>query len=712
MDTLLGEFSGSMPEFKFDHDSVSVSSYSDQNLVERSNKLSQGTMDPPFLPTNHQPCNSATSGATPEGPPTEEGDFSVAMYKYIGDILMEEDLEDKNCMLQDSVALLAAEKSFYDVLGEPFLPQPNSPQSIGRNIESPDDNPVTSCSSSSSNSDATANSFVESDWAGQFEASYLQTPLVNQVWQSNTEKGGIRGKKKQQRGDGYDSEERSTKQSALYAEECEPSEVFDSALLCEDLNVSGICIVEEEARKKLQKNGESKANGKAGRRKKQGNKGEVVDLRALLTQCAQALAGSNLRSANDLLKMIRQHSSPCGDGVQRLAHFFANSLEARLSGTGLEMSKALIEKDEVVVVNCLYRLKNLLDETVVANSPRDAVLKLIREINPAVFIHGVVNGTFNAPFFVTRFRESLFHYDTLFDMFEATVPREDQERMLFEREIFGMDIMNIIACEGSERFERPETYKQWQIRNVRAGLRQLPLDQEIVTNVRSTVKLDYHKDFVVDEDGGWMLQGWKGRIIYAISLSYVEAPQCISSHTVFLEIPFYTVLVLRSAGDFLLWSVNSSADFSLSSVCTFNVLSIISATLNLYTNSIFSFSFPQFSQKPNLGCRPRLEEASPEEGGFVNASLKYINRMLMEDNIEEKTNTLHDSLALQAAEKSFYEVLSETHLPLRHIDEASANPDGNFVQNSSSSSAANNFVDSNWFSDLGHFGASLEHTPP
>ncbi|RVW94601.1 hypothetical protein CK203_030846 [Vitis vinifera] len=102
------------------------------------------------------------------------------MYKYIGDILVEEDLEDKNCMLQDSVALLTAGKSFYDVLGEPFLPQPDSPQSIGLNIESPDDNPVTSSSSSSSNSDATANSFVESDWAGQFEASYLQTPLVNQ----------------------------------------------------------------------------------------------------------------------------------------------------------------------------------------------------------------------------------------------------------------------------------------------------------------------------------------------------------------------------------------------------------------------------------------------------------------------------------------------------------------------------------------------------
>ena len=693
MDALLGEFSGSMPEFRFDQDSMSVSIFSDQNLAQRSSMLSHGTMDPPFRPNNRQICDAAK----PEEPPTEEGDFSVAMYKYIGDILMEEDLEDKNCMLQDSVALLAAEKSFYDVLGEPFRPQTNSIQSVGQFIGSPDDNPVTSCSSSSSNGDATVNSFVESDWLGQSEASYLQTPLVNQVWQSNVmsnsqfidspvsapfnggsfresqaverviydlennitipfgekgkaleaKNGGTRGKKKQHRGgDGYDAEERSSKQSALYADECESSEVFDSALLCEDSNVSGICIVEEEARKKLQKNGESKANGKAGRRRKQGNKGEVVDLRALLTQCAQAVAGSNLRSANDLLKLIRQHSSHSGDGVQRLAHFFANSLEARLAGTGLEMSKSIpvkktpavdiikayrlyvtacpfrrmthkyanrtiaklaeretrlhiidfgvlygfqwpcliqllssrpsgppklritgidlpqpgfrpeerveetgrrlenyckrfhvpfeyiaiaqkwetirledlkIEKDEVVVVNSLYRLKNLLDETVVANSPRDAVLKLIREINPALFIHGIVNGTFSAPFFVTRFRESLFHFDTLFDMFEATVPHDDQERILFEREVFGMEIMNSIACEGSERFERPETYKQWQIRNVRAGLRQIPLDHEIVTKVKSTVKLSYHKDFVVDEDGGWMLQGWKGRILYAVS---------------------------------------------------------------------------------------------------------------------------------------------------------------------------------------------------
>ncbi|KAJ8750575.1 hypothetical protein K2173_015736 [Erythroxylum novogranatense] len=177
-----------------------------------------------------------------------------------------------------------------------------------------------------------------------------------------------------------------------------------------------------------------------------------------------------------------------------------------------------IDRDEMTVVNCLYRLRNLPDDTVVANSARDAVLKLIKSIRPDLFIHGVVNGNYNAPFFVTRFREALFHFSSLFDMFEATVPREDEQRLLYEKEIFGRDITNVIACEGIERVERPETYKQWQLRNLRIGFRQLQLDQDILRNVKSTVKSEYDENFVVDQDGQWMLQGWKGRIVYALSV--------------------------------------------------------------------------------------------------------------------------------------------------------------------------------------------------
>ncbi|KAK4492061.1 hypothetical protein RD792_002855 [Penstemon davidsonii] len=102
-------------------------------------------------------------------------------------------------------------------------------------------------------------------------------------------------------------------------------------------------------------------------------------------------------------------------------------------------------------------------------------------------------------------------------MVEATLPREDQDRLLYEREVFGRDVMNVIACEGLERVERPETYKQWMVRNQRAGFRQRVLDQEVMKEVKVKVMKGYHKDFLLDEDSNWMLQGWKGRVMYALS---------------------------------------------------------------------------------------------------------------------------------------------------------------------------------------------------
>ncbi|KAH7837901.1 hypothetical protein Vadar_019369 [Vaccinium darrowii] len=141
----------------------------------------------------------------------------------------------------------------------------------------------------------------------------------------------------------------------------------------------------------------------------------------------------------------------------------------------------------------------------------------MRRINPDMFIHGIINGAFNAPFFVTRFREAVFYFSALFDMVDSTVPREDEGRQLFEKEVWGSDIMNVIACEGTERVERPETYKQWQVRNVRAGFRQLPLNCDILRDLKRIVKIHYNKNFSVDEDGKWMLQGWKGRVMFAVS---------------------------------------------------------------------------------------------------------------------------------------------------------------------------------------------------
>jgi hypothetical protein len=179
-----------------------------------------------------------------------------------------------------------------------------------------------------------------------------------------------------------------------------------------------------------------------------------------------------------------------------------------------------IESDEVLVVNCLDRLRHVSDDMVAVNydnCPRDTVLNLMRRINPDMFIHGIINGAFNSPFFVMRFREAVFYYSALLDMVDTTVPREDEGRQLFEKAVWGRDIMNVIACEGTERVERPETYKQWQVRNVQAGFRQLPLNRDILRDLKRIVKYQYNKNFSVEEEGKWMLQGWKGRVMHAMS---------------------------------------------------------------------------------------------------------------------------------------------------------------------------------------------------
>ncbi|XP_077238991.1 GRAS family transcription factor [Tasmannia lanceolata] len=690
-------------------------------------------MDLPFsLPDSGPNHNPGVSSASADVETIEDDDmFSDIALKYINQMLMGENMEDQICMYQESSALQAAEKPFYDILGEKYPPSLDQPSFyVDHNEDSPNDsntrnhiNPDTSCvcnvgeypssksvvpsvstdytsqlsfgslNSTSSVVDGLEESptniirvpdfLSESQPVRQFrrgveEASKFlpssnnfifdveknelfvpkpkEEPSLVEVKAEKNDDGedylvnGLRGRKNPHQVDLDLEEKRGNKQSAVYSDKIVRSEIFDMVLLCDGgQRGSPLSNLQEALQNGVSKNlqnGNGKvSNGAKSRGKKQGKR-EVVDLRSLLVQCAQAVAVDDRRTANELLKQIRQHSSPFGDGSQRLAHCFADYLEARLTGTGGQIYTALsnkrttaydvlkayqlylaacpfrkvshffanmtianavenatrlhiidfgiyygfqwpcviqrlsrrpggppklritgidlpqpgfwpwerveetgrrladyassfnvpfeytaiaqewetiriedlkLDKDEVLVVNCMYRLKTLVDETVVFDSPRNIVLNTIRKMNPDIFIHGIVNGAYSAPFFMTRFREALFHFSALFDMLETNVPREHPERIVLEREIFGREALNIISCEGSSRVERPETYKQWQVRTLRAGFKQCPLNPDILKKVRDKVKSSYHKDFIIDEDGHWMLQGWKGRIIFAIT---------------------------------------------------------------------------------------------------------------------------------------------------------------------------------------------------
>lgn len=720
-----------------------ISVFSNQDPVSRP-RFENTFVDHNCKEFHYIPPYPKPTDVTPYSNPTqkedspEDFDFSDVTLRYINQMLMEEDTEDKTCMLQDSLDLQVAEKSFYDVLGKKYPPSPepnptfisqnrgNLPDSLPCNyicssrsdsgyvddnawIHNPSDyhsfqlqiphvSSISQSSYSSSNSvittvdglvDSPSSNFKVPDWSGEsrsilhfrkgVEEASRFLPSGNDLFLNieankflsqepkvrtgevaiKVEKqdggehspSGPRGKKNPHREDGDVEEGRSSKQLAVYTESTLRSDMFDKVLLCipgeGQPDLTALREAFKSASIKNEQNGQAKgSSGGKGRGKKQSRKREVVDLRTLLINCAQAIAADDRRSANELLKQIRLHSSPFGDGNRRLAHCFADGLEARLAGTGSQIYKGLVSKrtsaadllkayrlylaacpfrkvsnfvsnktikitaensmrlhvidfgilygfqwptfihrlscrpggppklrmtgiefpqpgfrpaerveetgrrlaayakefkvpfeynaiakkwetiqleelkidrDEVVVVNCLYRSKNLLDETVAVDSPRNIVLDLVRKINPEVFIHGITNGAYNAPFYVTRFREALFHFSAMFDMLETIVPREELERLVIEKEIFGREALNVIACEGWERVERPETYKQWQVRCLRAGFVQLSFDREIVKQATVKVRQRYHKDFLIDEDSRWLLQGWKGRIIYTLS---------------------------------------------------------------------------------------------------------------------------------------------------------------------------------------------------
>jgi GRAS domain family len=177
-----------------------------------------------------------------------------------------------------------------------------------------------------------------------------------------------------------------------------------------------------------------------------------------------------------------------------------------------------IKEDEVLIINSMCHLSKVKDEPLLGmNSPRNKLLKLILEAKPKVFIHGIFNFSFS-PFFIIRFKKILTKYATFFDMLDTLVPRDNMQRQLIERTLYGPPVINLIACEGSDLVFRMETYKQWHMRNLQIGFEQNPVDESIVKECNGIIRNGYNEGFFIEVDCNWILLGVKGNINYAISL--------------------------------------------------------------------------------------------------------------------------------------------------------------------------------------------------
>ncbi|KAI5067939.1 hypothetical protein GOP47_0016284 [Adiantum capillus-veneris] len=185
------------------------------------------------------------------------------------------------------------------------------------------------------------------------------------------------------------------------------------------------------------------------------------------------------------------------------------------------------EAGEVLVVISASLLRYVMDETFDSPAVRSKLLKQGRDLNPDVYIQGIITGSYSTPFFTRRFREALFHFESVFDMLNTFIETGKIDRFVFEGEILGKAILNIVACEGADAVDRIDKYKHWQAVTEEVGFKQLPLDKEIKDNVQLMLE-SWHKEYTAGEESQYLLMGWKGRMLHAMSTWNASAEESVS----------------------------------------------------------------------------------------------------------------------------------------------------------------------------------------
>ncbi|KAL6501265.1 hypothetical protein OROHE_024912 [Orobanche hederae] len=251
-----------------------------------------------------------------------------AILKFISQMLMEEDdLENKPWMIHDLLALQTIEKSLYDILNNENLTKTRGSVESNRNSTGDFEHVI-----------------IGDGAASQFDPSCFNCECLCHDSDRNsrtTTCDYVVKKYRHREEDDGDIVEYRRSNKLLSADnvcESEPFEMYEygDLLLCS--NPDGLMQTERNKANK------SSTEGGGGGKKEDIIVKDLVDLKSLLMQCAQAVADFDIRVVDNLLLQIRLYSSPQGDSTERVAHYLANALEARLAGTGTTLHAAADSK--------------------------------------------------------------------------------------------------------------------------------------------------------------------------------------------------------------------------------------------------------------------------------------------------------------------------------------------------------------------------------
>ncbi|XP_071696722.1 scarecrow-like protein 21 [Rutidosis leptorrhynchoides] len=181
-----------------------------------------------------------------------------------------------------------------------------------------------------------------------------------------------------------------------------------------------------------------------------------------------------------------------------------------VSGSDIEIHHLRVQPGEALAVNCALVLHHLHDETVNVHNHRDRLIRLIKSLSPKVVTLVEQEADVNTTNFFSRFKEVFSYYSAMFESIDATLPRDHNERINVEQHCLAGEIVNILACEGTDREERHELFGTWKSRFTKAGFTPFPLSSYVNATIKTLLE-NYCDKYSLEERDGALFLGWMNR---------------------------------------------------------------------------------------------------------------------------------------------------------------------------------------------------------
>uniref|UniRef100_A0A5B7AFW5 Uncharacterized protein n=1 Tax=Davidia involucrata TaxID=16924 RepID=A0A5B7AFW5_DAVIN len=239
---------------------------------------------------------------------------------------------------------------------------------------------------------------------------------------------------------------------------------------------------------------------------------ENLDIEKLRVKTGEALAISSVLQLHSFLASDDEHlrkKSPLtpknSNGLQRVLQ--------RNQGTLGE----LLEKDLVNGYSPSHDSTSSSPLSLTASGKMDSFLNALWGLSPKVMVVTEQDSNHNGSTLMERLLESLYFYAALFDCLESTFPRTSLERLKVEKMLFGEEIKNIIACEGTGRKERHEKLEKWIQWLDLAGFGNVPLSYYGMLQARRLLQ-GYNCDgYRIKEENGCVVICWQDRALFSVS---------------------------------------------------------------------------------------------------------------------------------------------------------------------------------------------------